>query len=60
MIEIFEKRGRWCYRNADGKLLKFATEAEAKSSLGYLEPEIDNGSQETEDYEEEGGTEEES
>lgn len=60
MIEIFEKRGSWCYRNADGKLLKFATEAEAKSSLGYLEPEIDNGSQETEDYEEEGGTEEES
>jgi hypothetical protein len=52
MIEIFEKRGKWCYRNADGKLLKFATEAEAKSSLGYLEPEKDNGSEKEKDQEE--------
>ena len=52
MIEIFEKRGRWCYRNAEGKLFKFATEAEAKSSLGYLEPEKDNGSEKEKDQEE--------
>ena len=52
MIEIFEKRGSWCYRDADGKLFKFATEAEAKSSLGYLEPEKDNGSEKEKDQEE--------
>jgi hypothetical protein len=34
MIEIYEKRGSWCYRDEDGKLHKFGTEAEAKSSLG--------------------------
>ena len=39
MIEIFEKRGRWCYRNEDGKLFKFDTEAEAKASLGVPEVE---------------------
>jgi hypothetical protein len=38
MIEIYEKRGRWCFRDADGTLRKFATEAEAKASLGYKEP----------------------
>ena len=38
MIEIYEKRGNWCYRDQQGKLFKFNTEAEAKSSLGYLEP----------------------
>ena len=59
MIEIFEKRGKWCYRDAEGRLLKFATEAEAKSSLGYLEPEKDNGS-ETKKDKEEGSAEEES
>ncbi len=34
MIQIFEKRGRWCYRDDAGRLHKFDTEAEAKSSLG--------------------------
>lgn len=34
MIEIFNKRGRWCYRDTNGRLYKFNTEAEAKSSLG--------------------------
>ena len=34
MIEIFEKRGRWCYRDEMGRIHKFDTEAEAKSSLG--------------------------
>ena len=38
MTEIYEKRGKWCYRDQQGKLFKFNTEAEAKSSLGYLEP----------------------
>lgn len=37
MIEIFEKRGRWCYRNDYGKLLKFDTEAEARASLLEVE-----------------------
>ena len=34
MIQIFEKRGRWCYRDEAGRIHKFDTEAEAKSSLG--------------------------
>jgi len=34
MIKIFEKRGRWCYRDEMGRIYKFDTEAEAKSSLG--------------------------
>jgi hypothetical protein len=34
MIEIYEKRGKWCYRDAAGKLFKFNTEEAAKSSLG--------------------------
>jgi hypothetical protein len=52
MIEIYEKRGRWCYRDEQGKLFKFNTETEAKSSLG-LET-IDNAKEkiETEDSEE--------
>jgi hypothetical protein len=58
MIQIFEKRGRWCYRDEAGRLHKFDTEIEAKSSLGletmnYAEEEI-----ETEDSEEETYTDE--
>ncbi len=34
MIQIFEKRGRWCYRDEAGRIHKFDTEAGAKSSLG--------------------------
>jgi len=34
MIQIFEKRGRWCYRDEAGRIHKFDTETEAKSSLG--------------------------
>jgi len=34
MIELFKKRGKWCYRDTNGRLHKFNTEAEAKSSLG--------------------------
>ena len=47
MIEIFKKRGKWCYRDANGKLFKFDTEKAAKSSLG-LET-LNNGSQEKKD-----------
>ena len=65
MIKIFEKRGKWCYRNKDGRLFKFATEEEAKRSLGFVGLEIEsNGGEtqkdyETEDYEEEDDGEEE-
>ena len=51
MIEIFEKRGKWCYRDSQGKLFKFDTEEAAKSSLG-LET-FDNGSQKEENNNEE-------
>jgi len=37
MIELFEKRGAWCYRDADGKLFKFATKEEALASQGVPE-----------------------
>ena len=48
-MKIFRKRGHWCYRQ-DGKTFKFATEAEAKSSLGVVElGEVENGSEEKED-----------
>ena len=55
MINIFEKRGRWCYRDANGKLCKFSTEAEAKSSLGLeivenAEKEIETQNSEEETY----------
>ena len=39
MTELFEKRGKWCYRDEAGKLYKFDTESEAKESLGEEEPE---------------------
>ena len=38
MIEIYEKRGRWCFRDDKGTLYKFPTEVAAKESLGYKEP----------------------
>ncbi len=34
---IFEKRGKWCWRNEEGRLLKFATEKEAKDASGWVE-----------------------
>tara|TARA_A200000159_G_scaffold12694_1_gene10663 strand:+ start:2033 stop:2254 length:222 start_codon:yes stop_codon:yes gene_type:complete len=34
MIELFKKRNRWCYRDTNGRIHKFNTEAEARSSLG--------------------------
>lgn len=60
MIEIFQKRGKWCYRK-DGRLFKFATEEEAKRSLGFVELEtIEDAEEEieAEDSEEETYTDE--
>ena len=34
MTQIFQKRGSWCYRDEAGRIHKFDTESEAKSSLG--------------------------
>ena len=35
MNELFEKRGAWCYRDAEGQLYKFITKEEALAhSLG--------------------------
>lgn len=49
MTKIYKHRGSWRYRDSNGKLLKFKTEAEAKSSLGYIEPEeVENASEEEE------------
>ena len=36
---IYQKRGQWCFRDDNGKLHKFATEADAKAVYG-----VDNGS----------------
>ena len=33
-MEIVEKRGKWCFRDADGKLHKFNTKEEALEFLG--------------------------
>jgi len=43
MIEIFEKRGKWCYLEiledqGIRKLHKFATEEEAKLAAGWVPP----------------------
>jgi len=55
---IFEKRGKWCYRDDNGKLQKFATEEEAKKAAGWVspvqEPEIRSWLEDDDDdYEEE-------
>jgi hypothetical protein len=49
---IFEKRGRWCYRDESGKLRKFSTEEEAKISAGWIPPvpEEPEEPEELEDY----------
>jgi hypothetical protein len=54
MTHIYKHRGSWRYRDANGKLCKFATEAEAKSSLNIVEPEeVEDASEEEEVYKEE-------
>ena len=59
-MEIFEKRGRWCFRDEAGKLHKFGTEEEAKLALGWIPPveEILDGGEEEESSEEEASTDE--
>ena len=60
MIRIYKHRGSWRYRDANGKLCKFATEAEAKSSLGIVElEEVEDASEEEESIVEEESTGEE-
>jgi hypothetical protein len=57
---IFEKRGKWCLRDKDGRLHKFDTEAEAKEFAGWVPPveETLDAKEEAEDCEEEAGTDE--
>ena len=58
---VFEKRGKWCYRNDDGRLFKFSTEEEAKLAAGWVPPVeeiLDASEEEEEDCEEEAGTDE--
>ncbi len=60
-MEIFEKRGRWCFNDEAGKLHKFDTEEEAKSALGWVTPveeTLDGGEAEEESSEEETSTDE--
>ena len=41
MIEIYEKRGRWVVAEPNGRIHKFATEAEAKEAFGFTtRPEV--------------------
>lgn len=50
---IFEKRGKYCFRDENGKLHKFATEQEAAKAVGLGEQwEFDHGSEEAEDVQE--------
>jgi hypothetical protein len=46
-MEIYEKRGRWCVQDDNGKLRKFATEEEANAFAGTdveteVETEVEN------------------
>ena len=36
MIHIYEKRGKWCARDDNGRLRKFDTEAQAKEAFGFV------------------------
>ncbi len=37
---IFEKRGRWCYKDSGGKIHKFVTEAAAKAAIAKNAPDM--------------------
>jgi len=39
---IFEKRGRWCYRDANGKLHKFSSEEAAREYVGEQPAPVQN------------------
>jgi hypothetical protein len=47
---IFEKRGRWCYRDPAGKLHKFVTEAAAKASVAGSAPDMGIPEMDDNDY----------
>jgi hypothetical protein len=47
---IFEKRGRWCYRDPAGKLHKFVTEAAAKASVAGSAPDMGITEMDDNDY----------
>lgn len=50
---IFEKRGKFCFRDDSGKLHKFKTEQEAAKAAGLGEQwEFDHGNEEEKDCEE--------
>lgn len=34
---IFQKRGSWCFRDENGRLHKFPTEADAKAAYGIVD-----------------------
>jgi len=67
-MEIFEKRGRWCFRDSKGTLFKFATKEEAEIAIGIecedceCDPcecateELDGSEEEEESREEEAST----
>ena len=54
---VYIKRGSWCYRNEEGKLFKFATEAEANAKAGITanltEKELDEAFAPEEEWDEE-------
>ena len=35
-MEIFQKRGRWCFYTAEGLIQRFSTKQEAESAAGLL------------------------
>lgn len=44
---VFEKRGKYCFRDENGRLFKFKTEEEAAKAAGLgVEWEFDHGSKE--------------
>ena len=50
---IYQKRGKFCFNDANGRIHKFKTEEEAAKAAGLgAEWEMDHGSKEAEDSEE--------
>lgn len=38
---IFQKRGKWCFRDSNGRLHKFESESDAKELYNSLSPSIE-------------------
>ena len=53
---IYMKRGKWCFRDENGKLNKFNTQEEAAKAKG-LDLEKDYAEKEEDDFEEENSNE---